>query len=216
MNVRPVTVWGLAAAAATAVLAALLYHRLPDATPIHWGINGDANGFMGKPFGPFLYPATIAAMALLGTVLPYIAPRGFELTGFASAFDLILLASISFIAFVALVIDAEALGFPVSAGHLVGVAVGVLLIAIGNVMGKTRRNYFVGFRTPWTLSSDEVWSRTHRFGGRLFVISGLVFCASAALGEGLLIPVLVNMAAVLAIIVYSYVAYRRLPPEARQ
>lgn len=214
MKLRPATLWGLAAAATTAILSAVLYDRLPEAIPIHWGVDGDADGFMDKPFGPFLFPLIIAALALLGTALPAIAPRGFELEGFARAFDLIVLASIGFLAFFALVISAEALGFAVSTRHLVGAAVGVLLIAIGNVMGKTRRNFFVGFRTPWTLASDEVWSRTHRFGGRLFVLCGLGFCAAAALGAELLIPTVAMLTAALAIIVYSYVVYRRLGPEA--
>lgn len=213
MKLRPVTLWGVAAAAATALLAAVLYHRLPAAIPVHWGISGEADGFMDKPFGAFLYPAIIAASALLGTALPALAPRGFELTGFARAFDLIVLALIAFIAFLALAIDAAALGFPVSTTHLIGVAVGVLLIAIGNVMGKTTRNFFVGFRTPWTLASDEVWSRTHRFGGRLFVICGFFFCVAAAFGSELLVPGLAMLAAVVAIFVYSYVIYRQLEPE---
>lgn len=214
MKLRPVTLWGVAASAAIALLAAVLYHRLPEAIPVHWGLSGEADGFMVKPFGAFLYPAIIAASALLGTALPALAPRGFELTGFARAFDLIVLALIAFIAFLALAINAGAMGFPVSTTHLMGAAVGVLLIAIGNVMGKTTRNFFVGFRTPWTLASDEVWSRAHRFGGRLFVLCGLIFCAAAALGSDILVPGLAMLAAVLAVFVYSYVIYRKLEPKA--
>jgi len=212
MNLRPVTLWGFAAAAATAILAAALYGRLPEAVPVHWGLGGGANGFVNKPLGPFLFPGIIAALALLGTLLPAIAPRGFELSGFTKAFDLITLATVGFMTFIALVVDAEALGFPVSPGHLVGIAAGALLIALGNVMGKTRRNFFVGFRTPWTLASEEVWSRTHRFGGRLLVMCGLVFCAVSPLGVELIIPFAITLAASVAVIIYSYVIYRRLEP----
>jgi uncharacterized membrane protein len=213
MSLRPVTLWGFAAAATTAILAVALYERLPDAIPVHWGLSGSANGFASKPLGPFLLPVMVAALALLGTVLPAIAPRGFELSGFTRAFDLITLALVGFITFLALVIDAEALGVPVSPSHLIGIASGVLLIVLGNMMGKTRRNFFVGFRTPWTLSSEEVWSHTHRFGGRLLVVCGLGFCVTGAFGIDLIIPAAVTSAACVAIVVYSYFVYRRLGPE---
>jgi uncharacterized membrane protein len=214
MSLRPVTLWGLATATVTAGFAALLYNRLPQSIPIHWGLDGRANGFLDKPFGPFIHPVVIAGIALLGTVLPALAPRGFGVTGFSRAFDLIVLALIGFVAFIALAIDAEAFGLPVSTNHLIGVALGILVIAIGNVMGKTRRNFFIGFRTPWTLASEEVWSRTHRFGGRLLVVCGLMFCAAAALGAGLAIPLITTLAACLATVVYSRLIYRGLGPEA--
>jgi uncharacterized membrane protein len=77
-------------------------------------------------------------------------------------------------------------------------------------MGKVTRNFFVGIRTPWTLASDEVWLRTHRFGGRLFVLAGLVLLVSAVLGGGWVVAAIAIGSAAVLSVVYSYVVYRRV------
>ena len=90
--------------------------------------------------------------------------------------------------------------------------VGGLFVVIGNYLGKVRRNFFVGIRTPWTLTSDEVWARTHRVGGWLFVLAGIAIIASA--GSSRLVLPLVLLASVgtaaLISVAYSYLVYRRL------
>ena len=62
---------------------------------------------------------------------------------------------------------------------IVGLAVGTLFIIVGNYLGKTRSNFFIGIRTPWTLSSDSVWQKTHRLAGKLFMLSGLIIVVSS-------------------------------------
>ena len=88
--------------------------------------------------------------------------------------------------------------------------VGLLFVVIGNFLGKVRKNFFIGIRTPWTLASDEVWSRTHRLGGWMFVAGGIVMIVGAFAG----LPVLGVIAVVLAIALYpvlhSFLLYRRL------
>ena len=90
--------------------------------------------------------------------------------------------------------------------------VGGLFVVVGNYLGKVRRNFFVGIRTPWTLASDEVWARTHRVGGWLFVLAGIAIVASAG-GSRQLLPVVllasVGTAALISV-AYSYVVYRKL------
>ena len=91
--------------------------------------------------------------------------------------------------------------------------VGLLLLVIGNYMGKVRKNFFVGIRTPWTLASDEVWMRTHHLGGWLFVVGGLIIAvaglvAPAHLVPGILIAVVITVS--LVTVGGSYVIYRRV------
>jgi uncharacterized membrane protein len=91
---------------------------------------------------------------------------------------------------------------------------GVLFVVMGNLLGKVTRNFFVGIRTPWTLANEEVWNRTHRLGGKLFVVAGLVVVAAAFTGVSMW-PVFIAIGlAGLIPIVYSYVLYRRLEPAA--
>jgi uncharacterized membrane protein len=94
--------------------------------------------------------------------------------------------------------------------QLVSLASGVLFLIIGNFLGKLTKNYFAGIRTPWTLENDEVWHRTHRLGGKLFVLGGLFTIVSAFMGMGL--PVLIATVAATTIVTtaYSYVIYRKL------
>jgi uncharacterized membrane protein len=77
-------------------------------------------------------------------------------------------------------------------------------------MGKLGKNFFIGIRTPWTLASDEVWFRTHRLGGKLFVLAGLLVFAAGVFGAGPFAPMAAIGAAALVSVVYSYLLYRRL------
>jgi uncharacterized membrane protein len=117
---------------------------------------------------------------------------------------------IGFFAFVQLLILSEAAGLPLSIERWLPAGIGLLLALLGNFFGKTTKNFFVGIRTPWTLANDEVWLRTHRLGGKLFVAAGAIVFASALAGRGFLaIPVAVGFAALVPI-VYSYWLYRRI------
>ena len=89
-------------------------------------------------------------------------------------------------------------------------AVGALLMVLGNYMGKLRKNFFIGIRTPWTLASDAVWERTHRLAGWLFVAAGLVMVASVLIGAPIWLPLGAIAAATLLPVAYSLWIYRRL------
>lgn len=103
-----------------------------------------------------------------------------------------------------------AAGYPVSVPRVVMLAVGALLMVLGNYLGKLRKNFFVGIRTPWTLSSDSVWERTHRLGGWLFFGAGLLIMLCAALGgPRWLVPALILTAALIPAL-YSLLIYRRV------
>jgi len=104
----------------------------------------------------------------------------------------------------------QGMGKPVDVSRGVAAGVGVLLVILGNFMGKVTRNFFVGIRTPWTLASEEVWLRTHRFGGRLFVLAGLVLFVLAVLGGGWVVAVIAIGSATVLSVVYSYLVYRRV------
>jgi uncharacterized membrane protein len=89
------------------------------------------------------------------------------------------------------------------------------LAVLGNYLGKVRKNYFVGIRTPRTLANDEVWARTHRLGARLFSLGGLLILVGALLGKGVYVLLPTVLALTLVTTAYSYIVYRRLqlPPK---
>lgn len=196
-------------AAAFAVTAAV-YGRLPDRMPSHWNLAGQVDGYAAKPWGPFLMPLVMAALHLLFVVIRRASPKGFRVDAFEKAVAIVEAATLAFLLTIGVVMLLVGLGEPLSMNRVVAVAIGPLFAVIGNFMGKFTRNFFMGIRTPWTLASDEVWLRTHRLGGRLWVAGGLVLFVSGLVGPSLTPLFVVLPIITLVPALYSFVIYRRL------
>ena len=189
---------------------AWLYPSLPARMVTHWNAAGQPDGHMAKASAVVVLPLLMAVVTLLLSVLPRISPKGFEMESFMRAYYIVITAFIGLLALVQGLILATGAGIAVDMKRWIPAAIGALFIVIGSSMSKFTKNFFVGIRTPWTLANEEVWFRTHRFGGKVFVIVGLLLIAVAAL-HGSIISVIAG--AVLAAIipwVYSYLQYRRL------
>jgi len=197
----------LAAAAATAAV----YPRLPEQMIIHWDAAGRPDDWAHKSFAAWMPIGTAAALALLMRFLPALDPRGENYRRFSGAFDLIRLATVLFMVGVHVLVILAGLGVPVAMDRIMPVAVGLLLVLLGNVMGQVRHNYFVGIRTPWTLADEEVWRRTHRMGGRLFVLGGLAIAAGGLVGGPWLVAAILTSLTVAGLgpVVYSYWIWRQ-------
>jgi uncharacterized membrane protein len=210
MKINRVNLASLALAVLAFVMAGALYSRLPAWVPTHWNASGRADGFTAKPWGPFILPVVTAAACLLMLLIPRISPRGFRVERFRRVFEIIQVTVVAFLFLVTTLVLVAGAGVPIPMDRAIVASTGLLLAVLGNFMGKVTKNFFVGIRTPWTLASDEVWFRTHRVGGRLFVAAGTVMVVSGLLGGGI-VPVLVALAAAAVIpIVYSYVIYQRI------
>jgi uncharacterized membrane protein len=207
---RPLNLPGIVLIAVSFALSALMYPRLPDPMPMHWDLLGNLDGEIARAWGAFLVPAVAAGVWLLLLVLPRLSPREFPMEPFARQWRAFEIAILGFLLFAQwLMLHAAASQRPLPS-RLFQVGLGVLLAALGNLFGKTTRNFFFGIRTPWTIASEEVWLRTHRFAGRLIVATGglVVLAAFFDLGSVLILPAVVLV--VLVSVVYSYVIYRRL------
>jgi uncharacterized membrane protein len=190
------------------------YDRMPASVPTHWDTSGQADGWMSKPWGAFVMPGATALVFALLLLLPRIFPRGFRMDQFASAYETTLLTIVAFLAFISTLVTLAQVGIPVPMERAVRSGAGMLFIVIGNLMGKLRRNFFIGIRTPWTLASEEVWLRTHRLGGKLFVLAGFVVFVSALVAtHGTAIVIVAVSIAALVPSAYSFWLYRRLAPE---
>lgn len=204
--------WIVSVVFATIMLgvAVWIYPHLPAQTPTHWDTQGNVNGWMPRFWAAAVPVLLQVGIAVLTPLLPYISPRKFEIGPFARVYGLLMLA----IQGALLVIGAAALlagaGYHVPIPMIATISVGALLMVIGNYMGKFRKNFFVGIRSPWTLASSAVWERTHRLAGWLFVLAGLasIVAGLMRLAAGWLIAIV--LAAGLVPYVYSYFIYRRL------
>ena len=208
-RVAVLTVLSLAAAGAAVASAIPGDVQLP----VHWGLDGTPDRHAGKWAALMLPPAVVAAVSLLFWFLPALEPRreGLERSQGLYLWGWIGLLFVGAVLQVAVI--SEALGWGLPADRLIAGAVGLMLVSIGNQLGKSRSMYLIGLRTPWTLASEEVWVRTHRLGGKLMVAAGLVIVLAAVLGLTGVAMMAVVLAAVAAAagvpILYSYLLWRR-------
>ena len=167
-----------------AVVAFSLWARfqLPDA-PIatHFDLDGQPNGFSSRDEALAFFPIMMPVLALFLWVLPVISPKKASLKRSQLAYDTAQLAIIAFLAVVHIVLVLKALGVQIDIISILSLGAGFLFLIIGNFLPKTRFNYFMGVRTPWTLSDERVWDKTHRLAGPLFMLAGLVVVLSACL-----------------------------------
>ena len=192
----------LAMLAIMAAIAVVSYPLLPDPMPSHFASNGRVNGWMGKDASLALMFCVLAGTYALMTFLPLIDPR---LRNKESKYGLILLMRdvlLGFWVFLFFLVIRGALEGYLHL-ELYGVAVGLLFVVLGNYLPKMPPNWFVGIRTPWTLSSDTVWKRTHVLGGWLFVLSGAALIAATIAR----VPLEVSLIAVVSVLVLFSLIY---------
>lgn len=157
--------------------------QIPDDTriPTHWNANGKANGYSSKNTGLFMLPEMVAGLSILLTLFPAITPRREHLLRSMRAYKILWGAILLFFLSLHIVIVLAALGKPVPMPKVILSGMGILFMVIGNWMGKVRSNFIMGVRTPWTLSSELSWNKTHRLAGKLFVIAGLIIILTGLL-----------------------------------
>ena len=187
------------------------YPQLPDKIPTHWNFKGEIDGYSGKLSGAFLMPVMNIIMYGLFIFMPAIDPKKENYKLFESTYIYFrYLFHIFFLGIHGLII-AAALGYNVDTGRLVTLAVSLLLMLMGNVMGRLKHNYFVGIKTPWTLADEEVWRKTHRLGAILWTAGGLMGVIMSLLRQSMG-WVFIAVIAVMTFmpIVYSYLIFSKL------
>jgi uncharacterized membrane protein len=211
MTTKLTTMIVLILIAASLLAGALLWNQLPDPMPSHWDINDHVNGYMSKVWGVFMIPLMALGLLALFMIIPLIDPLKANIAQFRETFNLFITLIITFVFYVYGLTIAWALGyqnFKMSAALLP--FLGVLFIFVGYLLRKAKRNFFIGIRTPWTLSSDTVWNKTHQTGSILFMISGALAFFGAFFGgaTAFLLMFIPLMGSTLFLVVYSYILYR--------
>jgi uncharacterized membrane protein len=210
---RPTQIFIASIIGAQLLIALLSYPFLPDIVPTHWNAAGQVNGYGPKWMGTFLFPAFSLGIYILVHLLLRISPR-LNANGQranSEIVDRIVAGSFLVLLTAQLITLAQASHLPINVSFIMSLALSAMIIYMGNYMGKLRRNFWAGIRTPWTLVNETVWERTHRFGGWLFVVTGL---------QGIVLSFVpsVNMWGIVTLLlldtvllcVYSYLIYRRV------
>ncbi len=167
-------------------IAALPY--LPETIPIHWNINGEADGFADRPWGTFGLPAIITA----SLVLLFLLPRFDQLRGsFEDSRDIyaiIIFATVCLLFGIEVTSLLDAAGMNLPMGMVFPIILGFFFIVLGGLMPYLRRNTTVGIRLPWTIRSERVWDETHRHGGPVFAAAGILMVLLSLLAGDLGTP----------------------------
>jgi uncharacterized membrane protein len=182
--------------------------------PIHWGIDGTPDGFADAWIALAIAPAITAVLGPLLAVLPRFDPRRENLARSSTAWVWICGSLLLLLAGVQLVVSLAARDPALDTIPFVGIGAGALLVVIGSLLGSTRSNWFMGIRTPWTLSSERSWELTHRVGGYLFIAVGIAAVASVLLlpASAFFWVLMIGLAASVAfLVVYSYLVWRDDP-----
>jgi len=192
------------------LLAFYLYPRFPDLVATHWGPSGQADGFSSKNFGLFFMPFLSIGLYLLFRFLPSTDPYKKNFKQFENHFNNFVVIIFTFLFYLFCLTLAWNLGYQFNMVQLLLPAYALLFYYAGVLISVAKRNWFVGIRTPWTMSSDTVWDKTHRLGGKLYKVVGLscllgLFFPSLAIYL-MLIPIL---SVTLFVFVYSYVEFKK-------
>ncbi len=212
MSTRKMIVSVLVLLLVTTLAGVLHWNGLPDPMASHWGINDQVNGTMPKFWGVFLMPLIALGLFLLFLLIPVIDPLKANIAKFRDAFNLFVAFMTLFLMYVQGLTLAWNLGFTqFKMSTSLMPALGLLFILVGYMIRKARRNFFIGIRTPWTLSNDKVWDETNHVGSWLFMGSGVLAIIGSFFGGMtafwfLFIPLI---GSAIFLVIYSYLLYQR-------
>ncbi len=192
-------------------LAFWFYPQMPDEMASHWNAQGQVDGYMSKCWGLFLMPLMSLGLFLLFLFIPKIDPLKRNIEKFRKYFDWFIVLIIAFLFYIYLLSISWNLGYKFDMGIMMIPAIAVLFYFIGIMLQHAKRNWFIGIRTPWTLSSDVVWKKTHQLGSKLFKISAIIALAGILFNEyAIWIAIIPILASVLYLLIYSYFAYQKV------
>lgn len=195
------------------IIAVVTYPFLPDQVPTHWNLAGQVNSYAPKLIGIGLFPLISFILLVILRGLVKMGPRLTRDGEGSNRFfiDITLLGVMLLMLVLQMAVVAISLGVKLDLPFVICFVISLFFIVIGNYMGKLRRNFWAGIRTPWTLTNDTTWERTHRLGGWLFVAGGLFGLVTSFIPQlrfvGIIVPVI---GVAVASYVYSYIVYQRV------
>ncbi|MBR6620672.1 MAG: SdpI family protein [Clostridia bacterium] len=188
------------------IFGLVIWNKLPEEIPIHWNINGEADGFAGKTAAVILLPAFMLAIQWVCMFATGLDPKNKDIDGKPLTLVLWICPVLSLV--LGSIIYAAALGHSVDVKIIMPLIFGAMFVIIGNYMPKCKQNYSLGIKLPWTLNDEENWNKTHRFAGFLWVAGGIVILATSFLGS-FVIFMGITLLMVIVPTVYSYRIYKK-------
>lgn len=179
----------------------LVYNKLPDKIPTHWNIYGEVDSYGPKLFATLMPIGFMIIMWVFMRVLPKIDPRKDNYLRFEKSYEIIISSIITVFFIIQIITLAAGLGYKIYVDKIISIVIALMFIVLGNYMPKMKSNFFCGIKTPWTLSSELSWKKTHRLGGKLAVVAGFIILISSLFLRGqILFIVFITVILVAAIV----------------
>lgn len=188
------------------IVGLLLWNQLPDRIPTHWDINGNIDGWSSKSFTVFGLPALLFVLHWVCVIASSTDPKSKNYHPKMIRLVLWICPVIGLI--LTTLVYGAALGYDLEIEVIMPLLVGVMFIVIGNLLPKCRQTYTMGIKLPWTFASEENWNKTHRFGGKVWVIGGIITMSTALFGNFWILLIILAFMVILPT-VYSYLYYRK-------
>jgi uncharacterized membrane protein len=191
---------------------AIFYNKLPSQIPMQWGVDGTVNSYAPKLQAAFTHNGILLFLYAVLVLSPKMDPRKQNYPKFSRSYRIITLAIMLVLFLLNISVLLASLGYNLNVTTITPILVGILFIILGNYMQTVKPNFFIGIRTAWTLSNEQVWRKTHRLGSKLFILGGILFFVTPFVPEQLLFPLIISiiLAVVLIPTLYSYVQYRKI------
>ena len=195
------------------VAAAWVWPTVPDSIPVHWNLYGEIDRYGSKFEGLLLLPLITAALYALLLFLHRIDPGRANYPSFQLSYTIIRLSLLLMMAVIYACAVLVSFGYQIKMATVIPLLIGLLLLVLGSVMGTIQPNWFVGVRTPWTLSSRLSWRKTHRLAGYLFVVMGLVIAGCGVVHTNAMVAIagVIVVGSMVWMVVYSYLQWRDDP-----
>lgn len=191
------------------LLGLLLWDKLPEKIPTHFGIDGAADGWGSRGFAVFGLPLMwlIFHLIIWGVTRLDKQNRGHN----EKVLNLVGLIFPAMSIVFAVFMYTRAMEYELNLASVLFPLLGLLFILIGNWMPKIKQNSTLGIKIKWTLYSEENWNKTHRFAGYVWVIGGVLFCLLGFVPDEALLFLLPLQVIVLAVVptVYSWLLARK-------
>lgn len=192
------------------ILGIYFYPQMPEKIASHWNAQGQVDGYMSKFWGLFLMPFILVGLGLLFIAIPKIDPLKANIEKFRKYYDGFIILVFIFMLSIYFQVILWNIGIKISPNIIFPIGLGLLFFYTGILCENSKRNWFIGIRTPWTLSSERVWEKTHKIGGKLFKIAGVVAFIGIFFRSYAVYFVLVPVLSIAAYtIVYSYFEYQK-------
>ncbi len=197
------------------VLIVALYNKLPNELATHFGTSGEPNGYQGKVSFLLTNSLLLIGIPFLMKVTRYIDPKKRNYDKFEPTYEIFRLIFSALLSVMTITLLFYNLGYSVNIQMIILIGIGILFIFLGNYMSRIRFNYTMGIRTPWTLANEEVWRRTHRLGGPLWLIAGIIIIVLAFLPGKIAFVCMMILIAIITFIpiLYSYFLFRKLEQQ---